>query len=79
MNGWTSHRKKWVPGVPGAVKVQVARAGPVMREKVDPRENVGQNTSGVMLLYGGAVDCRGQIAYAISEDEHRCLMQRLRQ
>jgi len=49
-----------------------------MTEKGDPRVNVGQKYERGMLPYGGAVDCRGQIAYAISEDEHRLLMQRLR-
>ena len=48
-----------------------------MVETVDPRIHVGQKYERGMLPYGGAVDSRGQIAYAVSEEEHRLLMQRL--
>ena len=49
-----------------------------MVEKTDPLAHLGQRYEQGILPYGGAVDCRGRIAYVVSEEEHRLLMRRLK-
>jgi len=49
-----------------------------MREKYDHKQVIGQQYERGMLPYGGAIDFRGRIAYAVSEDEHCHLMKRMK-